>query len=164
MRLPSTDPEAVKQFRQKLEAYNMRVILDIPLPRTEADLPAFDVAIKAAQEAGAYGLHAAMTQRRYEQFDTFEAFKENFERCQKTVAMAEPVLHKYQVRLAIENHKGWRAAEQAAWMKRLGSEWVGVHFDFGNNLSLCEDPMQTLRHFAALCHFLSHKGYGGGTV
>lgn len=154
-RLPSTDPEAVKQFRQKLEAYDMRVILDIPLPRTEADLPAFEVAIKAAREVGAYGLHAAMTQRRYEQFDTFEAFKENYERCQKTVAMSEPILHKYQVRLAIENHKGWRAAEQAAWMKRLGSEWVGVHLDFGNNLSLCEDPMQTLRTllpYVMSCH------------
>src|SRR5437879_2405869 len=40
MRLPSTDPEAVKQLRQKLESYNMRAILDIPLPRTEADLAA----------------------------------------------------------------------------------------------------------------------------
>src|SRR5207237_7544062 len=60
------------------------------------------------------------------------------------ITLAEPVLRKHQVRLAIENHKGWRAAEQAAWMKRVGSEWVGVHLDFGNNLSLCEDPMQTL--------------------
>jgi 3-oxoisoapionate decarboxylase len=48
------------------------------------------------------------------------------------------------MRLAIENHKGWRSAEQAAWLKRLSSEYVGVHFDFGNNVSLCEDPMQTL--------------------
>lgn len=154
-RLPSTDLEAIKKLRQKLESYDMRAILDIPLPRTEDDVPAFEVAVKAAKEAGAYGLHAAMTQRRYEQFNTFEAFKENFERCQKTVALAEPVLRKYQVRLAIENHKGWRSAEQAAWMKRVASEWVGVHLDFGNNLSLCEDAMQTLRTllpYVMSCH------------
>jgi sugar phosphate isomerase/epimerase len=59
--------------------------------------------------------------------------------------MAEPILRKHQLRLGIENHKGWRAMEQAAWMKRLSSEWVGVHFDFGNNVSLCEDPADTLR-------------------
>jgi len=154
-RLTSNDPESVKLFRQKLESYDMRAILDIPLPRTETDLAAFDVAVKAAKDAGAYGLHAAMTQRRYEQFNTFEAFKENFERCQKTVALAEPVLRKHQVRLAIENHKGWRSAEQAAWMKRVGSEWVGAHLDFGNNLSLCEDPMQTLKTllpYVISCH------------
>ena len=144
-RLTSTDPEAVKRLRDKLESYNMRAIFSIPLPRTEENLPQFEVAVKAAREAGAYGLHAAMTQRRYEEFNRFEDFKANFERCQRTVALAEPVLRKNQVRLAIENHKGWRSPEQAAWMKRLGSEWVGVHLDFGNNLSLCEDPMQTLR-------------------
>ena len=62
--------------------------------------------------------------------------------------LAEPVLSKYRMRLGIENHKGWRAAEQAAWLKRLGSEWVGVCLDFGNNLALCEDPMDTLRILA----------------
>lgn len=155
MRLPSTDPEAVKALRQRAESYDMRVILDIPLPRGEADVAAFDVAVKAAKEAGAYGLHAAMTQRRYEQFTDFPSFKESFERNQKTIALAEPILRKHQVRLAIENHKGWRSAEQAAWMKRVSSEFVGVHLDFGNNLSLCEDPMDTLRTllpYVMSCH------------
>ena len=59
--------------------------------------------------------------------------------------LAESVLRKHHVRLGIENHKGWRAAEQAAWLHRVGSPWVGVHFDFGNNVSLCEEPAQTLR-------------------
>jgi 3-oxoisoapionate decarboxylase len=49
------------------------------------------------------------------------------------------------MKLALENHKGWRAAEQAAWLKRLGSPWVGVCLDFGNNLALSEDPMDTLK-------------------
>src|SRR5580704_15576848 len=96
-----------------------------------------------------------MTQRRYEQFDTLAAFKADFERCQKTIALAEPVLRKYKMPLGIENHKGWRAAAQAAWLKRVGSEWVGVHLDFGNNVSLCEDPAETLRilqPYTIACH------------
>jgi sugar phosphate isomerase/epimerase len=55
----------------------------------------------------------------------------------------------------MENHKGWRSAEQAAWLKRLSSEWVGAHFDFGNNVALCEDPNDTMRNllpYTVGCH------------
>ncbi len=152
--LAANDSESARSMRRKLESYNMRVIFNAAL-RTEPDLPAFEALVKAAKEADAYGLRLAMTGRRYEQFDSFEAFKANFERCQKIIALAEPILRKYQVRLAIENHKGWRASEQAAWMKRLSSEWVGVLFDFGNNLAFCEDPMETLRTlqpYILACH------------
>jgi sugar phosphate isomerase/epimerase len=154
-RLQSSAPEDAKKFRERLEGLHMRVIMDLPLPRAESDVPAFDAALKTAREAGAVSLHTAMTQRRYEQFDTLDAFKKDFERCQKTIALAEPVLRKHRVRLGIENHKGWRSAEQAAWLKRLGSEWVGVHFDFGNNVALCEDPAETLRNlqpYVVACH------------
>jgi hypothetical protein len=37
----------------------------------------------------------------------------------------------------------------------VGSEWVGVHFDFGNNVSLCEDPTDTLKNllpYVFACH------------
>lgn len=142
--LPSNDSESARSLRRKIESYKMRVIFNASL-HTEPDLPAFEALVKAAKEADAYGLRLAMTGRRYEEFDSFDAFKANFEHCQKIIALAEPILRKHQVRLAIENHKGWRAAEQAAWMKRLSSEWVGVLFDFGNNLAFCEDPMETLR-------------------
>ena len=142
-------------MRDKLESYGMRIIFNVPLPKTRQDLDAFDNGVKAAKECGAMALHVAMTQRRYEQFDNFAAFKKNFEQNQASVALAEPVLRKYRLRLAIENHKGWRAAEQAAWMKRVGSEYVGVCFDFGNNISLCETPQQTfdlLAPYAVFCH------------
>ncbi len=151
-RLPSSDP---KTFRQRIEAYGMRVILDAGYPRDGNGVPAFDAAVKAARECGAISLHTAMTGRRYEDFSTLEAFQKDFERCQESMALAEPVLRKYRMRLGIENHKGWRSAEQAAWLKRVSSEWVGVHFDFGNNLSLCEDPLDTLRNllpYAVACH------------
>lgn len=153
-RLPP-DADQVKTLQQKVEGYNMRLILDTPLPRDQNDVERFDASVKTARDAGAYSLHAAMTQRRYEQFDSFAAFKAKFEQCRKQVELAEPVLRKYRLRLGIENHKGWRSAEQAAWMKQLGSEWVGVHLDFGNNISLCEVPEQTLENlapYAVACH------------
>ena len=133
----------------------MRLILDVGYPRDEAGVAAFDASVKAAKECGAISLHAAMTGRRYEEMNTLEDFRQNFERCQKSIALAEPILRKHRMRLGIENHKGWRSAEQAAWLKRVSSEWVGVHFDFGNNVSLCEEPAATLRNllpYTFACH------------
>jgi sugar phosphate isomerase/epimerase len=147
-------PADTRGFRDRIESYGMRAIADIPLPRDAAAVPAFDDAVKKAKEAGIVSLHTAMTQRRYEQFDNFAAFRENFEGCKRTIALAEPVLRKYRMRLGIENHKGWRSAEQAAWIK-TGSEWIGVHFDFGNNIALCEPPEETLHNLArhvVACH------------
>jgi 3-oxoisoapionate decarboxylase len=144
MGIPPTDPEAIHKLRDKLQTYDMHVIFNVPLPRTENDIPRFDASVKAASDVGAYGLHAALTGRRYEEFKTLDAYQKSFEQNQKMVALAESVLRKHKVRLALENHKGWRAVEQAAWMKRLGSEYVGVHLDFGNNVSFLEDPMFTL--------------------
>lgn len=154
-RVNLADAAAVRELRRKLDTYNMRCILDVPLPRDESGVAAFDSSLKAARDAGVQMLHTAMTQRRYEEFNTLEAFQQSFERNQKTIALAEPVLRKHQIRLGMENHKGWRSAEQAAWLKRLGSEWVGVHFDFGNNVSLCEAPEQTLHNllpYITACH------------
>lgn len=151
--LNAAGPEAIKGLRQKVEAFGMRVILDVT--RAQRNAESFEAAVTAAQEAGAVSLHVAMTPRRYEQFNDFESFKNDFERRQQTVAMNEPILRKHQMRLGIENHKGWRSAEQAAWLKRVSSEWVGVHFDFGNNVSLCEDPADTLRNllpYTFACH------------
>jgi 3-oxoisoapionate decarboxylase len=157
MNPPSADSEGIKKFRQRLENHNMHLVCDPRLPAKESDVEAFDVQVKAYKDAGARAFHAALTGRRYEDYDRLEPFKQMFERCQKQVELAEPVLRKYKVKLGIENHKGWRSAEQAAWLKRLGSEWVGVCLDFGNNLSLCEDPLDTARTLAPYTCFAHIK-------
>jgi sugar phosphate isomerase/epimerase len=154
-REPPTDPAEIAALRKKLDTYHMRIVFDFALPKTDADLPRYEALVKAAKDAGAVGLRAALTQRRYEAFDTFEAFKASFEENKTMVARAEPVLRKHKIVLALENHKGWRSAEQAAWLNGLGSEYVGVLLDFGNNISLCEDPMETLDTLLPLvrmCH------------
>ena len=154
---PSIDPEAIKKFRQRLEGWGMHLICDPRLPHQESDVEAFEAQVKAFKEAGAVAFHAAMTGRRYEDFDSLEPFRQMFEQCQKSAQLAEPILHKHQMRLGIENHKGWRSAEQVAWLKRLDSEWVGVCLDFGNNISLCEDPMDTVLTLAPYTFFAHIK-------
>jgi sugar phosphate isomerase/epimerase len=152
---PPSTPEELRELRDKLATYDMWVIFDVPLPRSEADVERFDAGVKAAKEAGGYDLHAALTGRRYEQFDNMADFQKSFEQNRKSVSLAEPVLSKHKMRLALENHKGWSAVEQAAWLKGLGSEYVGVHFDFGNNVSFLEDPLftlETLKPWIFSCH------------
>jgi sugar phosphate isomerase/epimerase len=154
-RLSSLDAEAVAGLRRRIESYGMRLILDVGYPRNEEGVAAFEASVKAAKEGGAISLRTAMTGRRYEDMDSLEAFQRDFERCRKSIALAEPVLRRHRMRLGIENHKGWRSAEQAAWIRGVGSEWVGVHFDFGNNIALCEDPAETLHNLAPYT-FASH--------
>lgn len=154
---PSNDPEAVEAFRQRLENYNMHLICDPRFPRQESEVAAFEAQIKAFKEAGAVACHAALTGRRYEDYSSLAPFKQMFEQCKKSIGLAEPILRKYKMKLGIENHKGWRSAEQVEWIKRLGSEWVGVCFDFGNNISLCEEPMDTARTLAPYTFFAHIK-------
>ena len=45
-------------------------------------------------------------------------------------------------------------------MKRVGSEYVGVAFDFGNNISLCETPDETFANLAPLAVFCHIKDMG----
>ena len=152
---PPTDPAQIATLRGRIESYNMRIMFDFPLPRTDADVPRYETLVKAAKEIGAFGVHAALTARRYEEFSTSDAFKASFDANKALVARAEPVMRKYKIPLSIENHKGWRSAEQAAWLRSLGSEYVRVHLDFGNNVSLCEDPMETLDNllpYVLACH------------
>ena len=154
--LEGTDLDSAKELRKRVEGYGMQLVLGVPqLPSEESQLFRFDNALKSCKAAGAYCLHAAMTQARYEQFDSRQAFQRGFDRTKSTIALAEPILRRNQIKLAIENSGGWRAAEQADWLKRLGSEWVGVCFNFGANLALCEDPMDTARALAPntlMCH------------
>src|SRR4051795_1069745 len=148
-------PGEEKALRKRLDELGMRALTDLPLPRDSAGVAEYETLVKTAKDAGITASRAALTARRYEAFDTFAAWKAQFEQHQKQVELAEPVLRKYRLPLYLENHKGWRSAEQAAWLKRVGSEWVGVHFDFGNNVSLCEDPLETLKNllpYVGACH------------
>ncbi len=52
------------------------------------------------------------------------------------------------MRLGIENHKDWRVDEQVALLKQYSSEYVGVTLDTGNNLSVLDDPMETVEKLA----------------
>lgn len=129
------------KVRDRRESLGIRLEGQVSLPRTEDDLEAFDVTVRRAKEAGATILRAVcLGGRRYETFRTLETWRQFKAQSWESLVLAERVMKKHGVRLAMENHKDWRMHEQLDLLHRLSSDAVGVCFDFGNNLSLLEDP------------------------
>lgn len=145
------------KVRDKREALGILLEGQIGLPKNEGDVARFEASVRAAKEAGATILRTVcLGGRRYENFDTLESWQAFKDDSWKRLTLAEPVMRRQRVKLATENHKDWRVAEHVALLKRLSSEWVGVNLDLGNNLSLLEDPIETveaLAPFTLTTHF-----------
>src|SRR5438552_11579431 len=138
----SRDADYPGKLRAKAEAYDMYFEGQSSLPQQSSDVERFDAEIRAAREAGAGVVRAAMLGgRRYETFDSAEAFRQFAEKSWHSLTLAEPILKKNRVRLAIENHKDRRVPELLDLLKRIGSEYVGVCVVVGNNIALHDDPM-----------------------
>ena len=154
--LGSRDADYAAKVRAKAEAYGMYFEGQVSLPQNDSDTALFDSDIRAAREAGAEVVRAAMLSgRRYETFDSAVAFRQFAEKSWQRLTLAEPIVRKHRVKLAIENHKDWRVTEQLEMLKRLGSEYVGINVDTGNNIALLEDPMETVDALAPFA-FTTH--------
>jgi sugar phosphate isomerase/epimerase len=93
--------------------------------------------------------------RRYETIETAQAWRDFLDRAWRSLTLAEPVVRKHRMRIAIENHKDWRVPELLEVLKRLGSEHVGVCVDIGNSIALLENPMDVVEAYAPHA-FTSH--------
>jgi sugar phosphate isomerase/epimerase len=104
---------------------------------------------------GATIFRSATGGRRYELFSSLEEFKHFKDSAFKSMQLAEPVARRQRVRIGIENHKDFHAAELAEMLGRLSSPHIGACVDTGNSIALLEDPMQvveTLAPFAVTTH------------
>ena len=154
--LGSQDLDYAKRVRARSEKLGMYFEGQVSLPKSESDLERFTADIRLGKEAGAEVVRAAaLSGRRYETFDSAEAFRAFAEQSWTSVALAEPILRKHRVRLALENHKDWRVEEFVRRLKGLSSEWVGVNVDTGNNIALLEEPHAVVEALAPFA-FSSH--------
>ncbi len=149
------------KVRDQREKLGMYLEGSIGLPKSDAAIPAFEAEVIAAKEAGAKVLRTAcLSGRRYENFNSAEEYQAFKKQAISSIHLAMPVIEKHQIKLAIENHKDWKAAELAAIIKDIDSEWLGVTLDFGNNLSLLEEPMEVIRILAPLAFSTHVKDMG----
>lgn len=136
----------VRDYREKKELY---VEGSIKLPQDDADIERFSVEVVNAREAGASILRTAcLSGRRYENFQTGQAFEEFKKKAISSMHRAIPIIEKNKIKLAIENHKDWSVPDLLALLDSIESEWVGVNLDTGNNISFLEDPMYVIESLA----------------
>ena len=135
-----------KSVRDKREKLGMYLEGSIGVPKTAGDVAAFEQDVIRAKEAGAQILRTVCSGgRRYEILHSAEAFADLKKNALASLKLAEPILRKHKVKLAVENHKDWRSPELVGILKQLNSEWIGVTLDFGNNMALVEDPMEVVQ-------------------
>ena len=138
-----------KKMRDEREKLGLYIEGSIGLPKTEADVFRFEAQLVYAKEAGAKILRTVcLSGRRYENFHSQAEFQHFKSIAINSLRLAEPIVRKHKIKLAVENHKDWRAEEMVELIKLIQSEWVGVTLDFGNNISLLENPMEVIKTLA----------------
>ena len=158
--------EWAHRTRRMKEELGMYVEVQTFLPRE--DPAVFEHAVRIAKLAGATSLRVVcLLGRRYEMFDNLRAWRDAVSGFHKQIATAVPIVEKYRMPLGIENHKDWRVDQQVELLKQYSSEYVGVSLDTGNNLSIFDDPEETVEKLAPYTfntHFkdMGVEEYGDG--
>ena len=137
------------KVRRAAESAGMYVEASVSLPRDQGDLSRFQDALRAARNAGATVVRASMMNSpRYRTFDSEEAVKTFAAQSWRSLTLAEPLLRKRRMRLALENHRDLRLEELGSFVKSLSSEFLGVCIDPANGLALLESPMDVVEALA----------------
>jgi len=138
----------LRQLRAQAEQLGMYIEGMVQLPKN-AETSAFEKDIQDAKDAGAVCVRAAaLSGRRYESFASLEDWRKFVTDSRRNLEAALPILEKYKMPLALENHKDWTADEMVELMKSHPSEYLGVCLDFGNNIALLDDPINVTEMLA----------------
>ena len=149
MPLGTRDNEYTTGLRRQAEAYGMFIEGIASPPHDQAGVERFDAEVRTAKAAGVDVIRTVIIPgRRYERFDSAEEFQRFVKRGIRSLELAEPVVAKHGIRLAVENHKDQRIPERLEVLKRISSEYVGACVDTGNSFSLLEDPIEVVEALA----------------
>jgi sugar phosphate isomerase/epimerase len=154
--LGARDEAACERLRARAASCGMDLEGSIRLPRDPDDRDRFAAEVRTAAAVGATIVRTTMLAgRRYEVFSAAADFRRAADAAVRSLALAAPVAARHGVRLAVENHKDWRADELISILKRIDSAHVGACVDTGNSIALLEDPtevVEALAPWALTCH------------
>lgn len=159
MHLTSLDAGYLRKLRARAAELGMYFEAIGGLP--SKDIAAFERSVAAAKEAGAGCIRVnCLPGRRYENFASVDEWQKAVAQSHTNIDAAVRVMEKFEIPLAIENHKDWTAVEMAALMKEKKSPWLGVCLDTGNNISLLDDPMTVVETLApyTICTHIKDMG------
>jgi len=145
--LTSFEPEYLRKVRKTAEEYGMYLEVTTALPGP--DTTQFEKTLQAAKEVGAECIRTVcLSGRRYETFNTLDQWKAFVADSMQKIERAAPLANKYKMPVGIENHKDWTVEDYVAILRKYSSEYLGVCIDFGNNLSLLDDPIDLVESLA----------------
>jgi 3-oxoisoapionate decarboxylase len=143
------DSAFAARLREKIDSLHMYLEGIVRLPQDRSDLQRFTREVETARAAGAGVLRTVLLgTRRYETFATADAFRQWADRAWASLTLAEPIVARHDMRLAIENHKDLRSDELLRVLKRLSSRHVGLCVDTANSVALLEDPLEVIEAYA----------------
>jgi 3-oxoisoapionate decarboxylase len=143
------DSAYAQRIKAEAEKRGLYFEAQFQLPKDETDLTRFERDVRLARDAGATVFRTAcLSGRRYETFKSAEEFRDFSTQSVKSLELAEPVLKRARLRVAIENHKDWLVPELLEIVRRFSSEWIGICVDTGNSIALMEDAMQVIEAYA----------------
>ena len=143
------DDSYIDRLRSILKAADMYFEGIVRLPKSPQDVDQFEEELRSAQAAGATVVRTVLLDsRRYESFDSLEAFREFATSCDERLRWAKPIAERVNIKLAVENHKDWRADDLLAIIRRADSPNIGVCLDTGNSISLLEEPHEVVEALA----------------
>jgi 3-oxoisoapionate decarboxylase len=163
---PDTD---LKALRAKLDQYGMTFEGDIRLLDKPSDDPArFEKELRMYKALGAPVVRTVcFVGRRYENFDNMEQYRAWRTNALAVLDVCVPIADKVGIPLAMENHKDRVVDEEVEVLKKFSSANFGALVDFGNNISLCDDPMEVivkLAPYVKSCHIknMAVQNYADG--
>lgn len=148
--------DEVRRLRDFANQQGLFIDAIIAPPKSKEDTSRFESEIRTARDVGVQAARTTiMPGRRYEQFKTLDEFREFERRGQEMLERAAPIVEKYRLPLAVENHKDQRIDERVALYKHLDSEFIGVCLDTGNSFALLDgayEPIEALAPYAFTVH------------
>jgi 3-oxoisoapionate decarboxylase len=136
------------KLRKRADELGMYLEGMVSLPRN-GDLSALEKGLSDCQYIGVSVVRSAMLSgRRYESFKTLAEWKAWVDQSHEALRLALPIIEKYKVTVALENHKDWTLEDFLRLLKTYQSQYLQVCLDFGNNLALLDDPYELVEGLA----------------
>ncbi len=149
MGLGRRDDAYAAKVREFVTKNNLYLEASIGLPRGQADVERFTAEVRTAKACGCtLARSALLSSRRYETFDTADAFAHFAAAAWDSLLLAKPIIEREPFKIAIENHKDWRVSELLALIARIDSPQFGICVDTGNSIALVEEPQAVVEAYA----------------
>jgi 3-oxoisoapionate decarboxylase len=146
--IESHEPAALARLKARVEHDGLALELSVPASCLETPAAYKEMATTASALGVKRVRIALLYGRRYETFKTRDEWTAWRAKWFAALPAMKNTIEAHAILVGIENHKDFHATELAELLQRIGSTQVGCCVDFGNNISLLEDPIDTIRTLA----------------